>query len=435
MALEKRDLYRFPWSMNDNPIAWLEITDICNMYCEGCYRQHITGHKSLEEIKEEILFFKRWRNPDNVSIAGGEPLVHPQIVEIVSFIAENRIKPIILSNAMALTPELLRELKRAGLAGFTLHIDSHQRRPHWAGASEADLNELRQQFAEMITSEKGLYLVFNSTVYPSSYHEIPDVVRWGQENIELVNGLVFITYRTAAIDKSVARDHTDQEVDLSRLSYARESFDESFVTAPEVYQIIKDHCPAYEPSGYLGGSILHTSYKWLAGVQIGSKHRIYGSIGKRTMEISQVFHHLFNGTYLAYLSKAKMGAKIFLLSPWDGTLRQAWKSWAKDILRHPGRLFSPLYIQSIGIIQAPDLLPDGRADMCDSCPDMTVYEGKLINSCRMDEYRLFDGFLSVTTKATPEEASKVTASESPPTAGHEQPEPGPAVSERHHKSS
>ena len=80
MALEKRKLYRFPWSKNDNPIAWLEVTDICNLQCEGCYRQRLTGHKPLEEIKEEILFFKRWRNPDNVSIAGGEPLVHPQIL-------------------------------------------------------------------------------------------------------------------------------------------------------------------------------------------------------------------------------------------------------------------------------------------------------------------------------------------------------------------
>ena len=50
--LDKRNLYRLPWSMNDNPIAWLEITDVCNMYCEGCYRQRLTGHKSLEEIKD-----------------------------------------------------------------------------------------------------------------------------------------------------------------------------------------------------------------------------------------------------------------------------------------------------------------------------------------------------------------------------------------------
>ena len=38
MTLDKRNLYRLPWSMNDNPIAWLEITDTCNIHCEGCYR-------------------------------------------------------------------------------------------------------------------------------------------------------------------------------------------------------------------------------------------------------------------------------------------------------------------------------------------------------------------------------------------------------------
>jgi len=129
MSLEKRNLYRLPWSMNDNPIAWLEITDTCNIHCEGCYRQRMTGHKTLEEIKTEIAFFKQWRNPDNVSIAGGEPLIHPQIVEIVAHIAQNGLKPIILTNAVTLTPELLRELKKAGLAGFTVHIDSHQNRP------------------------------------------------------------------------------------------------------------------------------------------------------------------------------------------------------------------------------------------------------------------------------------------------------------------
>lgn len=43
--LDKRDYYRLPWSMNDNPIAWIEVTDICNIHCEGCYRQHITYYE------------------------------------------------------------------------------------------------------------------------------------------------------------------------------------------------------------------------------------------------------------------------------------------------------------------------------------------------------------------------------------------------------
>jgi len=408
MPLDKRNLYRLPWSMNDNAIAWLEVTDICNLHCEGCYRQTLTGHKSLEEIKEEIRFFKRWRNPDNVSIAGGEPLLHPEIVETVAFIAENGIKPVVLTNAVCLEPAILRELKRAGLSGFTIHIDSHQGRPGWDGKNESDLNELRQKYAEMVATQGGMYVVFNSTVYPSTAAEIPDVVRWGVKNIRTVHGLVFITYRTAATDVSTGYDASKQEVDLGRLSYVTNHFDEEFVTSPEVYAIIKEVLPEYEPSCYLGGTLKHDSFKWLAAALIGSKHSIYGSIGKRGMELAQAGHHFLNGTYLAYLSEAKAGVKIFLLGLIDKAVRKARRAWLRDVVRHPGRLFSPLYVQSIGIIQAPDILPDGRADMCDSCPDMTVYDGKLINSCRMDEYRLFGGFLSVTEKEHSTAVSELT---------------------------
>jgi MoaA/NifB/PqqE/SkfB family radical SAM enzyme len=395
MALEKHNLYRLPWSMNDNPIAWLEITDVCNIHCEGCYRQRMTGHKTLDEIKTEVAFFKKWRNPDNVSIAGGEPLIHPQITDIVAHIAQHKLKPIILTNALALTPELLRELKRAGLAGFTVHIDSRQNRPRWKDKTEADLNELRQHVTDMVAAIGGLYLVFNSTVYPATFHEIPDVMAWGRRNFGRVHGLVFITYRTASSETSIATDAADQEVDLRKLSYVKDRFDEKFVTAPEVYALLKETCPEYEGAGYLGGSIRHDSFKWLVGALIGSQRQVYGAVGKKTMEIAQAGHHLLKGSYLAYLSQARIGRKVFLLAAWDMTVRQAARNWLADVVRRPGRLFDGIYIQSVGIIQAPDLLPDGRADMCDSCPDITYFDGQLVNSCRLDEYRLFGGFLSV----------------------------------------
>ncbi len=400
MALDKRNLYRLPWSLNDNPIAWLEVTDICNLHCDGCYRQKLTGHKTLEEVKEEIHFFKAWRNPDNVSIAGGEPLVHPQILDIVAAIAENGLKPVILTNAMALTPELVRELKRAGLTGFTIHIDSQQERAHWKGKSEGELNELRQHYADMIAGVGGMCVIFNSTVYPWTFHEIPDVVRWGQANMGRVHGLVFITYRAGITDAMVALDLKGQEVDLSRFSYSREHLDDEFVTSPEVCQIIRDICPEYEPCAYLGGTMWHESYKWLVGACIGSKGKVYGSLGKKGMELAQAAHHWFVGTYLAYLASGGAGRKVFLLSFWDRAVRRAWGRRLRDILCHPGRLFGGVYVQSIGIIQAPDVLPDGRVDMCDSCPDMTVWNGTLINSCRMDEYRLLGGPIAVAHRRT-----------------------------------
>lgn len=406
MNLDKRDLYRLPWSMNDNPIAWLEVTDICDLKCEGCYRSTLTGHKPLEEVKEELRFFKRWRNPDNVSIAGGEPLLHPQICEIIAYIDELGMKPIILTNANKLTPSYLTELKKAGLAGFTIHIDSHQSRPGWEDKSEAEHNQLRQFYAEMIHEAGGFYTIFNATVFPSTYESIPDIVQWGQENLAIVQGLVFITYRTAANDTYEGISMDARQVDMSQLSYISEHFDETFVTSPEVYAKIKSISPEYEASGYLGGTQRHDSIKWLVSAMVGSKHAVYGSVGRKTMEVAQSLHHLFKGTYLAYLSSNDIGSAAFLMWPWDPVIRKAFKSRLKDVLRHPWRLFTPVKLQSIGIIQAPDIQATGLADMCDSCPDMTVYDGKLINSCRMDEYRMFGGLVSVVEKQTADQGRK-----------------------------
>ena len=82
-----------------------------------------------------MLFFKQWRNPDNVSIAGGEPLIHPQIVDIVAFIAQNGIKPIILTNAVALTPETVARAEK-GRAGRFHH--PHRQPPEPAALERQD---------------------------------------------------------------------------------------------------------------------------------------------------------------------------------------------------------------------------------------------------------------------------------------------------------
>ena len=100
MGPSKQGMYRFPWSLNDNPIGWLEVTDKCNIYCRGCYRLNRTGHKTLEQIKEEIRFLKEWRNCDNISIAGGEPLIHPDILDVISYIRELKMKPLVLTNGV-----------------------------------------------------------------------------------------------------------------------------------------------------------------------------------------------------------------------------------------------------------------------------------------------------------------------------------------------
>lgn len=396
MELSKSNMYRFPWSGNDNPIGWLEVTDKCNTYCRGCYRINgMQGHKTLEQIKDEITLLKKWRNCDNISIAGGEPLIHPDIIEIIAYIKSLKMKPLILTNGIRMENDkpFMAEIKKAGAVGFTFHIDSEQNRPHWKGKSEMELFELRQHYADMAHDIGGLFCSFGMTVYPGNLDFVPEMVKWANKNIDRVHGLVLIGFRNAMLEGDFDYYAQGQKIDL-QTSYVLDNQEESYLTSTDVYNKIKENFPHYETSAFMGGSAVHDKITWLVSAQLGSQGQMYGSVGKKVMELFQVFHHLQHGTYVIYSPSNTIPKIAFLLGAVDKGVRQTFSAWWKDFLKHPGRLFQPIYVQSIGIIQGPDLQPDGRVDMCESCPDMTVWDGKIVNSCRLDEWRLYGSFVT-----------------------------------------
>lgn len=395
--LRKSELYRFPWSLNDNPIGWLEITDVCNIHCKGCYRKTLEGHRPLADLQAEVMFMKEYRNIDNVSIAGGEPLTYPELNELVAFIHRAGIKPYLLTNGRAATYERMRELKKLGLAGVAFHIDMMQKRAGWEDADEVALMTLRDECLEVMKRVGGIPTSFGITVYKENFYFIPDIVRWGIKNIKYVQGLTFITYRAALVREGVRYLVGGREIDMDvdKLGYATTEDPEDFnITSNDVYQIIKDNVPGYDAAAYLGGSQRHDSFKWLIGFMVGDPRRGYwGPVGPKTVEFMQAAHHLLYGTYFAYTRKPNLGRAVFLAALFDPVARRT----AAQYLRNPFRIFRNVYGQSIGIIQAPDVLADGRVDMCDACPDMTVYKGQLIHSCRMDEWRRWGGYMTQVT--------------------------------------
>ncbi|MCH7516903.1 MAG: radical SAM protein, partial [Bacteroidetes bacterium] len=161
LKLNHLDYYRLPWNLTDNIINWLEPTSKCNLYCEGCYRlNEKDGHKTMEQVREDLDVFQKFRISDGVSIAGGDPLIHPDVIEIVRDVKKRGLKPIINTNGLALTKELLAELKKAGVFGFTFHIDSKQGRPQWKNKNEIELNELRLHYAEMLAEAGNISCAF-----------------------------------------------------------------------------------------------------------------------------------------------------------------------------------------------------------------------------------------------------------------------------------
>ena len=47
-------------------------------------------------------------------------------------------------------------------------------------------------------------------------------------------------------------------------------------------------------------------------------------------------------------------------------------------------------------------MANGDQSMCDGCPDITVHDGKLVWSCRMEEVKEFGTFLSTIPVAVPD---------------------------------
>ena len=110
--LKPQNYYRLPWNLADNAITWLEPTTKCNIYCEGCYRENDPqGHRPLESVIEELEALKNLRKTDGISIAGGEPLIYPDIVPLVQYISSQGWKPIVNTNGQALNPQMVKDLK------------------------------------------------------------------------------------------------------------------------------------------------------------------------------------------------------------------------------------------------------------------------------------------------------------------------------------
>lgn len=404
-TIDHRSLYRLPWNLADNPIAWLEPTQACNLACDGCYRKNVKTHKSIEEVQADLDVFARLRNFDGVSIAGGDPLMHPQVVEIVRRVTAMGRKAILNTNGLALTREMLVELKDAGLVGLTFHVDSKQGRPGWRNKTEKEMNELRSQYAELVASVGGLACAFNSTVYEDTLEQVPDVLDWAGDNIDKVHTVVFILYR-AATNERFDYYAWGRKIDPDPLVYAKEEEERRIdLQAQEVVEVIRRRHPDFTPCAYLNGTEKPDSFKWLVSLRVGSPGRIHGYMGPRFMELTQSAYHLWSGRYLSYAPPwvLETGRSVMALGWLDPAVRRAAKSWARSLVRHPSQLLSKQCFQSVLVIQPIDLLEDGRQNMCDGCPDMTVHDGRLVWSCRLEEQREFGQWVT----AVPKDAHRI----------------------------
>jgi len=389
MRPDRKHMYNFPWTRTDNPGAWIEVTDICNLTCPGCFRRNnFEGHRPLDEIKKEILQCREMTNCSRISISGGEPLLYPDIIEVVKFITSLKLKCIILSNGELLTPDFAKKLREAGLFQFFLHVDSGQNRPGWINKTEAEMNILRQYYVDMVYKTGRIKCGFNMTIRHSNFNEVPDIVQWYRTNIDRISHLSFIAFRGIPKDVANVMCFNRQKIDLDSLPDAIKPDEEIDISSTDILEKLSADLDYIYPSAYLKGTTRPETFKLITINNIGSRRQIYGATGEKTMKIYQDLYYKLHHKYDATVPG--VGKMVFFMALFDREIRKTVRSYLRAITKNPSRLFEKIFIQSL-VIQQPFEVIDGELNLCDGCINLMPYKGEMINSCRLDEYRLLGG--------------------------------------------
>jgi hypothetical protein len=392
MSLDKESLYRLPWSKHDNAGGWVEVTDECDLLCPGCYRHRLEGHRPLDEVKADILLCRKLNNCDRMAVAGGEPLLYPNILEVIAFIHSHGMKPVLLTNGEKLSRELAAEFKKAGLAKYHFHVDSGQQRPGFERKNESEMNELRQHFADLVWEIGGVHCGYNITVTRQNLEHLPGVVEWARRNLHKVQHVSLVAYRAIPIDPRIEYLVKGNTVDVSRFQHSTFDENEIDITSREMFALLEEHFNDYRASSYLSGTADPETLKFLITMNLGTAQSLLGILGPKSVRLAQKAYRRLQGRYCAFIGKKSAGKKVFLLAAFDNEVRQALSHYVRTLFRRPQTLWDKIYIQSISL-QQPNEYLQGKANLCDGCMNMMIYQGRLIHSCRLDEYRMFGGLI------------------------------------------
>ena len=112
------------------------ILESCNLKCKMCKMYEIPSLKNnqLIPLKRWELFFKDLKEIAGegfvFNIPGGEPLLHPNIFDIIKIAKKNKLKPLLSTNASLITNNIADKLIKSGLFAVTISLDSSLEKTH-----------------------------------------------------------------------------------------------------------------------------------------------------------------------------------------------------------------------------------------------------------------------------------------------------------------
>ena len=174
-------------------VSWM-TTNKCNLTCKHCYQDACPGACANELTTDEARTLI-----DQIAAAGfkimifsgGEPLMRPDIYDLVAYAASKGLRPVFGTNGTLITPEVASRLKECGACAMGISLDSLDRAKHDSfrgleGAWDATVAGMRA------CREVGLPFQIHTTVLDWNEHEVCDITDFAVEQGAIAHYVFFL---------------------------------------------------------------------------------------------------------------------------------------------------------------------------------------------------------------------------------------------------
>ena len=158
----------------------IEIAGLCNERCVHCYIPHENKTTAMDKYTVlEVLRQCRDMNVLNVTLSGGEPMLHSSFIEILQRCNEYNFSVNILSNLTILTDEIIREIKNNPLIGiqtsiYSMNPDIHDGITSVKGSLKSTIASVQKLI------ENDIPVQISCPIMKANMGSYKDVAEWGK---------------------------------------------------------------------------------------------------------------------------------------------------------------------------------------------------------------------------------------------------------------
>ena len=374
---------KLPWKQHNVPHCLIDIIRGCNVVCENCYNTESAHIKPLKEVKDEIDLMIKHRNLHSLAIIGGEPLLHPQLDEIIEYVNSKNILVELFSNGLLLTEERLKTLYKLGIKLIFVHIEKGQiRKDLPRDATEEEVKELRYKIAKRVHNA-GIEVGIIFTSYKNDMKAI---------NIALEEAIAerSITYLIITLFRDYNRFNSlqgDMENGFKGSIDFKKKTDEVPYSNFDVMEYMHEQF-SFKPFAFLSSNREKYDPRWVSYLlavfyPTDGAEPIYHPIKSGYLEKMYLFaYYAIKRKYPFFQEQDEKKAYALLkLNGLFGGDLKGNKAFLKKIKNQKGEL-KLLRI----LFQAPAQIDsDGTLSYCDTCPDAVIKNGKIVPACVGDQ--------------------------------------------------